>query len=425
MFNAVHGGRSLHHGAKRAYLALCARYPGHGIPLRVVQDMVAECPICQKDRLPQSPMPNATTRETLSQHTRTIGMDHVSVTPHDEDGYVGLLLLVEQDTKFPQAYPVRDYTAPTVATVLFRHYCTFGAYDKVLSDPGSAFMADVVHQLNRWLGVHPLVSLIGRHESNGTEHVNALFKGHLRRLVHDERLTHRWASDTVLPLINHSLATSPNKELGGLSPAELKFGSQALDSFRLPPPLIPGHDYSALVAHLDANLATVRSATADFQASLRNSRRKTTPQQNQYKPGDLILWNPKENVFSFRSSKLAPKLLGPYIVISQHKNDIECQHPVLHTKHFLHSSRVTPYFGTPDSAKTVALLDHDEFVVEDILQHKGQWNKIKDMTFLVRWSGYDSSHDSWEPWSALRRVGVVHTYLRNHGQASKIPRTLT
>ena len=164
-------------------------------------------------------------------------MDNVSVTPHDKDGYVGLLLLIEQDTKFPQAYPVRDYNAPTVATVLFKHYCTFGAYDKVLSDPGSAFMADVVQQLNWWLGVHPLVLLIGRHESNGTEHVNALFMGHLRRLVHDERFTHRWASDTVLPVINHILATSPNKELGGLSPAELKFGSQALDSFRLPPPL--------------------------------------------------------------------------------------------------------------------------------------------------------------------------------------------
>ena len=169
----------------------------------------------------------------------------------------------------------------------------------------------------------------------------------------------------------------------------------------------------------------MRSATAEFQASLRNSRRKTTPQQKQYKPRDLILWNPKENVLSFILSKLAPKLLEPYTIISLHKKDIECQHQVLNTKCFLRRSRVTPYFGTPDSAKTVALLDHDELVVEDILQHKGQWNKIKDMTFLMRWSGYDSSHDSWEPWSALRRVGVVHTYLRNHGQASKIPRTLT
>ena len=84
----------------------------------------------------------------------------------------------------------------------------------------------------------PLVSLVRRHESNGTEHVNALFVGRLRRLVHDERLTHTWASDTVLPLFLHSLATSPNDELGGLSPAELKFGSQALQHFQLPPPLV-------------------------------------------------------------------------------------------------------------------------------------------------------------------------------------------
>jgi RNase H-like domain found in reverse transcriptase/Chromo (CHRromatin Organisation MOdifier) domain len=425
MFKEVHGGRSLHHGAKRTYLALCARYPGHGVPLRVIQDLVSECPICQKDRLPLTPLPHAATRQTLTQHTRTIGMDHVTVTPHDEDGYVGLLLLVELDTKFPQAYPVKDYAASTVATVLFRHYCTFGAYTSVLSDPGSAFMSDVVNDLNRWLGVKPLISLIGRHESNGTEHVNALFVGHLRRLVHDERLTHRWASDTVLPLINHSLATAKNDELGGISPSELKFGSQALQFFQLPPPLVPGNDYGALVTHLNANLAAVRSATAAFQASLRTNRHNTTPTQNKFSPGDLILWNPKENVNSFRSSKLAPKLLGPYKVLSQHKNDIKCVHPVLHTQHTLHSSRVTPFFGTADNAHKIALLDSDEYVVEDILQHKGEWNKIKDMTFLVRWSGYDSSHDSWEPWTALRRVDKVHAYLRRHGQASRIPRTLT
>jgi Chromo (CHRromatin Organisation MOdifier) domain len=86
---------------------------------------------------------------------------------------------------------------------------------------------------------------------------------------------------------------------------------------------------------------------------------------------------------------------------------------------------VTPFFGTQNDAHKVALLEEDEFVVEDILQHNGQWNKMKDMTYLVRWSGYDSSSDSWEPWSALRRIDKVHAYLRRHGQASKIPRTLT
>jgi hypothetical protein len=96
MFNAVHGGRSLHHGAKRTYLALCRRFPGHGIPLRVVQDLVTECPICQKDRLPMQHIDHNEVRETLFHHPRSIGMDHVTVTPPDEDGYIGLLLIVDR-----------------------------------------------------------------------------------------------------------------------------------------------------------------------------------------------------------------------------------------------------------------------------------------------------------------------------------------
>ena len=132
MFATVHGKHSLHHGAKRIYLLLCQRYPGHGIPIRT---LVAECPLCQKDRIPIAIVPHSNVAETLMHHHRTIGIDHVTVTPHDEDGYVGLLLLVEHDTKFPYAYPVRDYTAVTVATTLFKHYSTFECFRAVISDP--------------------------------------------------------------------------------------------------------------------------------------------------------------------------------------------------------------------------------------------------------------------------------------------------
>ena len=82
MFHSVHGGRSLHYGAKRTYLALCKAlaFPGHGIPLRVIQDLVAECPTCQKDRIPLQLIPHNNIRETLMHHKRTIGIDHVTVT---------------------------------------------------------------------------------------------------------------------------------------------------------------------------------------------------------------------------------------------------------------------------------------------------------------------------------------------------------
>ena len=96
MFHSVHGHRSLHHGAKKTYLAMCTRYPGDGVPMRIIQDLVAESPLCQKDRVPHTTIPHPTSIQTLLHHTRSIGIDHVNITPHDEDGYVGLLLAVEQ-----------------------------------------------------------------------------------------------------------------------------------------------------------------------------------------------------------------------------------------------------------------------------------------------------------------------------------------
>ena len=42
-----------------------------------------------------------------SKSHRSIGIGHVTITPHNEDGNVGLLLVDEHDPKYPVAYPVR------------------------------------------------------------------------------------------------------------------------------------------------------------------------------------------------------------------------------------------------------------------------------------------------------------------------------
>jgi hypothetical protein len=123
--------------------------------------------------------------------------------------------------------------------------------------------------------------------------------------------------------------------------------------------------------------------------------------------------------------KLAPKLLGPYTVLKQVKNDITCRHVVTEKIHTFHSDRVTPFIGTTQDADKIGLLDREEFEVHSILQHKGNLRLVTTLTFLVRWEGYTSESDTWEPWAELKHLLPLHTYLRTIGHSNLIPSTDT
>ena len=134
----------------------------------------------------------------------------------------------------------------------------------------------------------------------------------------------------------------------------------------MPTSLSPGHNYNDFVTALDANLSHIRSITHKYQLELRDKRqtRNYLQQNNKHQHGDLILWNPREHAHSMRSNKLASKLLGPYNIILHVQNAISCTHVQHHTHHRFHSDRVTPFLGSPENARRVALIDCEEFVVQ-------------------------------------------------------------
>ena len=235
--------------------------------------------------------------------------------------------------------------------------------------------------------------------------------GHLRRLVHDERFTNQWASDTVLPLINHNDNAKHRNRRSVSRRTSIRHTRPCTVQT---PPLQPRHTYCDLVSALDRNLAIARSITSLYQESLHSKRQSNTPppSHNTYQPGDFVLWNPLETPHSLRSSKLSPKLLGPYEVIKQTKSDISCKHVVTNIISKLHSSRVTPPFiGSTTDAQTAALLDRDEFIVDSVITHRGDTKKTSPIEFLIRWFNYSSEHDSWESWAEMKhetiRVGCT------------------
>ena len=215
--------------------------------------------------------------------------------------------------------------------------------------------------------------------------------------------------------MNHAMATMPNSELGGLSLSELKFGTRDFKFFQLPEPLIPRDNYGDLVRQLDNNLATVRSITANFRQSLRESRQALTPptKTNSYQSGDLVLFNPR-SLHTFRSSKVARKLLGPYKMLRQLKNYITCEHCIRNTIQTFHSNRVMPFIGAQKAASTLGLLDRNECIVESIVAHTGTPSRLTSLKFLVHCAGHPTDEDSWEPWTSLRTNALLHHYLKNH-----------
>ena len=172
---------------------------------------------------------------------------------------------------------------------------------------------------------------------------------------------------------------------------------------------------------LGRNLSVVRSITSSYQQILRLQRLAKTPTHNIYQPGDYLLWNPLETPQSFRSTKLSPKLLGPYEVIKQTKNDITCRHVITNIVSKLHSSRVTPFVGSSGAASKVALLDRDEYIVDSVIAHRGDPKKVTTLEFLIRWLNYSSEHDTWEPWAEMKKVSVVHEYLHANQLSNIVP----
>ena len=83
-----------------------------------------------------------------------------------------------------------------------------------------------------------------------------------------------------------------------------------------------------------------------------------------------------------------------------------------------------PYNHDPTRQQPIdaAIHDRNEFYVESIRKHKGQWTNKRELKFLVRWKGYDPSYDTWEPWSELRDNENLHAYLIMQGVAKLIPK---
>jgi hypothetical protein len=423
LLEKVHNGRIGHFGSKATYNLLNKHFPGHGLSLAIVQDFVNQCPICQKDRLGLSPQLQPITRHLKPAHFKSvIGADTLTITPPDEYGNSYLVVIVNHFTKHCYGYPSKSHDALSTASAIFQYCCTFGLAETLITDPGSEFTAEIIKYLNKWLGIRHVFSLVDRHQSNGVEGSNKQILRHLKALVFDERLVHQWSSPSILPLIFFIMNSSFNSETG-TTPFSATFGEEASTYFQLPD--VPENPdlFNDYVNLLNKNLSSIRSISYNYQQQIikKRSNNVTAETQNKYQPGDLVLFqlDPSKP----RPTKLSPKYLGPYVVVQQQKNDVQCKHVNLGHISTLHVERLKPFFGTLEAAKAISLLDENQYVISSFLDYRGDPLTRTTMEFLV---AFEDSSEIWLPYSRdLSDSLPFETFCRNHHELYPLLLTAT
>lgn len=264
-----------------------------------VKDYIARCPKCQLDQstatshtTPMRPLPPA------GLPFERWGLDFVQDLPETKAGNRHIITAIDYATRWVVAKAVKNRDAATVASFLYELMVTYGAPYEILTDRGSAFLAEGLQEFIRLQQIRHMATTPYHPQTNGmVERMHGVLNHSLTTLC--EGHPERW--DEYLPQTVFSLRVRKHA-VTKRSPFYLLFGVE---------PRLPGDDAPLRIdmAPLDAlelleedaecqarifdELGDARGAAyvrSRAQAELMRRRHNLTadPDTNYFKVGDMV-----------------------------------------------------------------------------------------------------------------------------------------
>jgi hypothetical protein len=235
--------------------------------------------------------------------------------------------------------------------------------------------------------------------------------------------------DLKLPLIQLAINLVVNSSTG-MTAFEAERGYNPRMSLDLPPEdpteLLRRFGHPTLAEAMKAQLAELRAVSDDEAARGKfyyDKRHKLVV----YKPGDKVYLR-VSHLPAF-NSKLSPSKVGPLEVVEDMgRGNYRLRLPRMLAKmhDIVHGSFLTLYLPPREGQRVEEQPDpidktkKDVYELESVLKHK--WHgRRKRFYFLVKWRGYDHSHDSWEPAENLTISRAAKTELRAYIRANRVP----
>ena len=299
------------------------------------------------------------------------GVDTFDCSPPDKSGHVCVHVVVNHFTNFVFLYPAKDRSAKTMAAALFKFFISYGSVDEIVSDPGSNLTASLTEELFRLFGTRHRFSMVGVHTASGVEGTNALVLRYLRCICSDKIFRDRWGDDAVIGLVQYIINDGRCTETG-IRRFDNQFGSIDGTYMQLPEHLVESSKSAEFLRLLDQDLQRLRALSAETHRKIIAERESavTVETQNVFLSGELILVQRDPEVF--QPAKLLAPFRGPYEVIHQERNRVECRHLATHHIREVPVERVKIFHGTREQAVVSANQDEDQTVIQAVTGWRGE-----------------------------------------------------
>ncbi|GFY03256.1 hypothetical protein TNCV_1172161 [Trichonephila clavipes] len=220
VFSAMHN--LSHPGIHRSVHLMKQRFVWPSISSDVAK-WARHCLACQKSKIHRHTRSPLSSFQEPSQRFDHVHLDLIGPLP-PSNGYTYCLTMIDRVSKWPEAQPLKDITAETVAEAFFSSWVSrFGTPAILTTDRGRQFESSLFKALSKLLGVQKCRTTGYHPQANGMiEELHRPLKSAIKC-----HATERWTE--VLPIILLGLRASLKEDIL-CTPAELVFGT----TIRLP-----------------------------------------------------------------------------------------------------------------------------------------------------------------------------------------------
>jgi hypothetical protein len=329
-------------------------------------------------------------------------MDFITDLPRTASGNDAILVLVDKLTKFVHLVPTqKTCTAESVSRLFLTHVYQYHGVPKVLiSDRDPRFPSAFWRSFCTRLGIESRFSTAYHPQTDGqTERTNRVLEEVLRHFV--DASHSNW--EELLPLAAFAMNNAKSASTGE-TPFFLNYGTHPATpvSLALPSGRLPTLD--RVFQDLEGTLARIKGLLRSAQ-----DRQKAYADRSRaphaFQAGSQVLLSTRNFKFQTGVKKLHPKYLGPFTVVEMVganaarlalPSTYARVHPVFHV------SLLKPFKDGPHALRSPpepTVVDGVPFFqVERILSSRSRKSGRKTIReFLIKWEGYDDSHNSWEP----------------------------